>query len=151
MADNPETHASVGAWAKRYHLANRAAIESILRPYDLGSTQWAVVYQLAHDGAMVQRDLGRILNIERATLSAIVTTLVRKGLVEQRADTVDQRQRILELTEAGRNLWANLPDPVAVSQAMSFEDADPDDLAVAVRVLQRATERLTQQLQQPST
>ncbi len=133
---------SVGAWAKRYYLANRAAIEAILRPYDLGSTQWAVLYQLANDGPTMQRDLGRVLKIERATLSGIVTTLVRKGLIEQRADSVDQRQRVLELTESGRTLWGELPDPIAVTQAISFEGADEAELAVAVRVLQRATQHL---------
>lgn len=146
MADDFDTSDSVGAWAKRYYLANRAAIESILRPYDLGSTQWAVLYQLVHDGATLQRDLGRSLKIERATLSAIVATLVRKELIEQRADDVDQRQRVLELTKNGQALWATLPDPIAVSQAMSFDDADADDLAIAARVLQRATQRLAERM-----
>jgi DNA-binding MarR family transcriptional regulator len=133
---------SVGAWAKRYHLANRAAIEAILRPHDLGSTQWAVLRQLANDGPTMQRDLGRTLKIERATLSGIVTTLVRKRLIEQKADSVDQRQRVLELTESGQQLWGDLPDPIAVTQAVSFEGADEAELAATVRVLQRATQRL---------
>jgi DNA-binding MarR family transcriptional regulator len=142
-------HDSVGAWAKKYYLANRAAIESILRPFDLGATQWAVLYQLAHDGATMQRDLGRLLKIERATLSGIVATLVRKELVEQRAHSTDQRQRVLQLTPSGRTLWATLPDPVAVSQTLSFDDADPADLAVVVRVLQHATQRLAERIQDP--
>ena len=50
---------------------------SILRPYELGNTQYYVLYQLANDGPTMQRDLGRTLQIERATLSGIVTTLVR--------------------------------------------------------------------------
>jgi MarR family len=67
----------------------------ILRPYDLGTTQWYVLYQLANDGPTRQRDLVRMLQIERATLSVIVTTLVRKGLVDQMPDAEDQRQRVL--------------------------------------------------------
>jgi DNA-binding MarR family transcriptional regulator len=133
----------VGAWAKRYYLANRAAIETILRPYGLGSTQWAVLYQLANDGPTMQRDLGRALKVERATLSGIVTTLVRKGLIAQKADAVDQRQRVLELTGPGQQLWNDLPDPIAVTRAISFDGADEAELAVAVRVLQRATRRIT--------
>jgi DNA-binding MarR family transcriptional regulator len=70
-------HGSVGAWAKRYYFAVRAAMESVLRPYDLGSTQWYVLYQLANDGPTMQRDLGRMLQVERATLSGIVAALVR--------------------------------------------------------------------------
>jgi DNA-binding MarR family transcriptional regulator len=35
----------------------------------------------------MQRDLVRLLQIERATLSGIVATLVRKGLIEQMPDS----------------------------------------------------------------
>jgi DNA-binding MarR family transcriptional regulator len=133
---------SVGASAKAYYFAIRAAMDSILRPYDLGSTQWYVLHQLADDGPTKQRDLGRMLRIERATLSVIVATLVRKGLVDQNPDAVDQRQRVLSLTDAGVKLWKELPDPVAVIPTISFDGSDAEEMATAVRVLQAATVRL---------
>ena len=49
------TPGSVGAWAKSYYFAVRAAMESVLRPYDLGSTQWYVLYQLANDRPTMPR------------------------------------------------------------------------------------------------
>jgi DNA-binding MarR family transcriptional regulator len=144
MAKQPETlkHDSVGAWSKRLYFAARAMMDSILRPYGLGSTQWYVLYQLANVGPTMQRDLGRILQIERATLSGIVTTLVRKGLVDQTADSGDQRQRMLRLTRSGAKLWKELPDPTGRTLAIAFEGADPAELAIARRVLQAATQRL---------
>jgi DNA-binding MarR family transcriptional regulator len=144
---------SVGAWAKRYYFAVRATMESVLRPYGLGTTQWYVLYQLANDGPTRQRDLVRMLQIERATLSVIVTTLVRKGLVEQLPDGEDQRQRVLRITGAGMKLWAQLPDPLAVIRAIAFDGSDPTELATAVRVLQAATQRLNDDLHagQPHT
>ncbi|MHA7984363.1 MarR family winged helix-turn-helix transcriptional regulator [Rathayibacter sp. CAU 1779] len=140
--DTDDQHDSVGAWAKKYYYANRAAIEAILRPFDLGWTQWAVLYQLTNDGPSLQRDLGHTLGVERASLSSVVSTLVRKGLIAQRAHSTDQRQRVLDLTEAGRTLWASLPDPVGTSLAISFDGEDPEDLATAVAVLKRGTQRL---------
>jgi len=133
---------SVGAWAKRYYFAFRAMMESVLRPYDLGSTQFFVLYQLANEGPTTQRDLGRVLRIERATLSGIVATLVRKGLIDQTPGADDQRQRVLRLTAAGSALWRDLPDPLAAIRAIAFEHADAADLAIAIRVLQTATKRL---------
>src|SRR6202789_77878 len=98
MADKENLkHDSVGAWAKRLYFAARSVMDSILRPYGLGSTQWYVLHQLANEGPTMQRDLVRMLQIERATLSGIVTTLVRKGLVDQAPDSEDQRQRMLRL------------------------------------------------------
>ncbi|GAB3683454.1 MarR family winged helix-turn-helix transcriptional regulator [Angustibacter aerolatus] len=143
MADDGEDRRDgVGAWAKKYHLAARALMESVLREHGLGPTQWYVLHQLVHVGPTIQRDLGPLLNIERATLSGVVTTLVRKGFVEQRPDVVDQRQRLLSLTDRGRELWDALPDPVALAQRISFADADPEQLAVAREVLRQATQRL---------
>jgi DNA-binding MarR family transcriptional regulator len=137
-----DTHDSVGAWAKNYYYAVRAAMESVLRPYDLGSTQWYVLYQLANDGPTMQRDLGRMLQIERATLSGIVATLVRKGLVDQMPGSEDQRQRVLRITDAGTKLWKELPDPLALIRAIAFDGSDAAELAIALRVLQTATRRL---------
>lgn len=141
-----DRHDTVGAWAKRYYLANRALIESVLRPYDLGSTQWYVLHQLANNGATMQRDLGRILHIERATLSGIVAALVRKGLVDQAPDVTDQRQRMLRLTESGARLWDELPDPIAVIQTVSVQGVDEADVATAIRVLRAATQHVNDRL-----
>jgi len=144
MADESEKlkHDSVGAWAKRLYFASRAMMDSVLRPYDLGSTQWYVLYQLANGGPTMQRDLVRMLNIERATLSGVVTTLVRKGLVDQTPDSEDQRQRLLRITASGKKLWKSLPDPIHLILTVAFDGADPAELAIARRVLKTATQRL---------
>ena len=143
MADELQDprHSSAGAWAKRLYFASRVVMDSALRPYDIGSTQWYVLYQLANDGPTMQRDLGRMLQIERATLSGIVSTLVRKGLVEQTPDPADQRQRMLRITGSGLKLWDELPD-LALIEAVAFDGIDEADLATVVKVLQAATQRL---------
>jgi DNA-binding MarR family transcriptional regulator len=137
-------HDSVGSWAKRLYLAARVVMDSVLRPYGLGSTQWYVLHQLANEGPTMQRDLVRMLQIERATLSGIVTTLVRKGLIDQAPDSVDQRQRMLRITRSGMKLWKELPDPTSLILAVAFDGADPADLEIARRVLRAATQRLNE-------
>lgn len=139
-------HDSVGAWAKRLYFASRAVMDAVLRPHDLGSTQWYVLYQLANHGPTMQRDLVQILRIDRATLSGIVAALVRKGLVDQVQDAKDQRQRKLHMTRAGSKLWKELPDPIALIMSVAFDEADPAELAIARRVLQGATQRLNKHI-----
>nr|WP_105435495.1 MarR family transcriptional regulator [Neorhizobium tomejilense] len=136
----------IGAWTKRCYFAGRAVMDSALRPYDLGSVQWYVLYQLATAGPTMQRDLVRLLTIERATMTGIVATLVRKGLVEQEPDGVDQRQKLLRITATGAKLWGELPD-LSFIRSVAFDGIDEADIAVAVRVLQTATERLENLLQ----
>jgi len=139
-------HGSVGFWVKRYFLASRAAMDTVLRPYDLGSTQWYVLWQLANHGPTAQRDLVDALRVEKPTLSEVVGALVRKGFVEQRGDPSDGRQRLLDITPAGRKLWRELPDPIVLILETSFEGEDEEDLATVVRVLRTATSRLDQRL-----
>jgi DNA-binding MarR family transcriptional regulator len=150
VVTDDQAHESVGAWAKRYYFAVRAAMESVLRPHGLGSTQYYVLYQLANEGPTMQRDLGHMLQIERATLSGIVAALVRKGLVDQVPGSEDQRQRVLRITGAGMKLWEELPDPLAVIRAIAFEGSDAAELATALRVLQSATQRLNDHLAEGS-
>ncbi len=135
-------HTSAGAWAKRYHLASRAMIERVLRPFDLGSTQWYVLYQLVHHGPTAQRDFPKLLQIEKPALSDVVGALVRKGFIDQAPDPNDQRQRILRLTDRGGELWDELPDPIALILEVAFEGVDEDTLKLVAGVLQAATERL---------
>ena len=137
-------HDSVGAWAKRLYFASRGVMDTVLRPYGLGSTQWYVLHQLANVGPTMQRDLVNMLNIERATLSGVVTTLVRKGLVAQAPDSEDQRQRMLRITRAGSRLWEALPNPIEQILKVAFDGADPAELEIARRVLQSATKRLNE-------
>jgi DNA-binding MarR family transcriptional regulator len=141
-----DEHESVGAWAKKYYLTSRSLIESTLREHDLGPTQWYVLYQLANVGPTLQRDLGVLLKIERATLSGVVATLVRKGFVTQEPGSEDQRQRLLRITASGQALWDELPDPVAITQSVAFDGVDEADLAVARRVLLEATCRLNEHI-----
>ena len=146
MPNNFTQDTSIAAWAKRCFFAGRAVMEAALRPYDLGSTQWYVLHQLAKNGPTMQRELLRMLEVERATLSAIVSTLVRKGLIEQVPDHIDQRQKLLRLTTVGTKLWAELPD-LSFIHEMAFGEINDADLAVAIKVLRTATEHLNRILE----
>lgn len=139
---NSDNHQSAGAWAKKYHLAARSVIDATLRPYDLGSTQWYVLWHLVHDGPLAQRDLLIRLQVEKPTLSGVVSALVRKGFVEQATDPSDQRQKLLSITQAGKAVWIELPDPIDLILKTAFEGVSEDDLGTVARVLSTGTERL---------
>lgn len=118
-------------------------MEEALRVHGLGATQWYVLHHLATVGPTKQRDLGKKLKVERATLSAVVGALATKKLVEQVQDTVDLRQKLLRLTPAGESLWRKLPDLGFIREA-AFGGVSEADAAIVVRVLRTATERLVQ-------
>lgn len=129
---------SLGTWAKRYYYANRLAVETLLRAHGIGATQWLVLRHLAIEGATAQRDLGRIIDVERAALSGIVSTLVRKGLVAQLISAADQRRRELSLTSSGRELLDGIPDPFEEVREVALAGIDRAEIDAAIRVLERA-------------
>ena len=116
-------------------------MEDALRAHGLGATQWYVLHQLATAGPTKQRDLVKKLQVERATLSAVVGTLAAKNLVEQVQDTADLRQKLLRLTPVGESLWDELPDLSFIHDA-AFGCVSEAEAKIVVRVLRAATERL---------
>ena len=143
--DNVSEHGTVGGWAKRCYFAGRGLMEEALRPHGLGATQWYVLHQLAQVGPTMQRDLVSLLEIERATVSIVISALVRKDLVEQVPSTLDQRQKLLRLTPAGTRLWGKLPD-LGFIHDEAFGDFSDADIETTARVLKAATERLNRRL-----
>jgi DNA-binding MarR family transcriptional regulator len=139
---------SVAVWAKRCYLAGRALMEDALRPHGLGATQWYVLHRLATLGPTMQRDFVRLLQVERATMSIIIAALVKKGLVEQIPDAVDQRQKRLRLTRAGTAIWRKLPD-LSFIRDVAFGGFSNKDIETTARVLRTATESLQQRLKAP--
>ncbi len=134
---------AAGVWAKKYFFASRAVAETALRAHDLGLTQYYVLSRLAADGPLPQREVTRELDVERATLSAVIGALVRKGLVEQQPHPRDQRQKQLSITAAGRDLWQAVDDPIGLIASVAFAGVDDADVATTNRVLKEATQRLT--------
>ena len=141
MPDKIDEPVSIAAWAKRCYFAGRTVIEEALRAHGLGATQWYVLHELATVGPTKQRDLVRKLQVERATLSAVVGSLAARSLVDQAQDPADLRQKLLRLTPSGESLWSELPDLSFIHEA-AFGDVSENEAAIVVRVLRTATERL---------
>ena len=133
---------SPATWVKRYYMASRSVMETTLRPYGMGASQWYVLWQLANHGPTAQREFLALLSVEKPALSELVSTLVRKDLIAQTPSTTDQRQRVLTITAAGLALWQDLPNPISLILGVSFDGVDAAELATVVRVLEGATKRL---------
>jgi DNA-binding MarR family transcriptional regulator len=63
---------------------------------------------LAEAGPLSQNELGKHLRLTKSTVSRLVDQLARRDWVERRPSDRDGRQRLIELTTAGRNAAAQL-------------------------------------------
>lgn len=80
------------------------AIEAALAQLELSLREWFVLLLLRGERASQQQALGRSAGIDKTTLVSTVDQLERRGLVLRRPDERDRRVRIVELTDAGRDM-----------------------------------------------
>ena len=75
---------------------------------DLGLTQKqvSVLWLIEDSHDIAQTDLGRRLQIDRATIMAIVNRLQERGYVERNRSTRDRRRQTLSITPAGHDALA---------------------------------------------
>lgn len=98
------------------HLQRRG--EQLAATAGLTTQQWLVLLQIGGDpnfpsaptagGTILASDIARARGVTRATVSAVVTALERRGLIVAASDARDARRRRLALTPAGAELLAAL-------------------------------------------
>ncbi|MSP42931.1 MAG: MarR family transcriptional regulator [Alphaproteobacteria bacterium] len=77
-----------------------------------------------------------ILNITKQSLGRVLKQLLRQGFVEQRPGKRDRRQRLLFLTDKGREFEQRLSAPQQVRVRRAFATAGPEAVAGYLRVLE---------------
>jgi DNA-binding MarR family transcriptional regulator len=82
--------------------------DAILARHGLGRAHHRALYFVARKPGLAVSDLLRLLAITKQSLSRVLAELVARGLVRQEVGTLDRRQRLLRLTEAGAALEAEL-------------------------------------------
>ncbi|HSW91410.1 MAG TPA: MarR family transcriptional regulator [Candidatus Saccharimonadales bacterium] len=133
---------NLGYWVKQFaRLANRA-VDAELKPYGIGRTQWYILHHTYHAEQLSQRSLQSLLQVESATLTPLISGLVRKGLISQQADPRDKRGKIVVLSKEGLALWQTLPDPIEIAKARALEGIPQADIEKARVVLEQAVHNL---------
>jgi DNA-binding MarR family transcriptional regulator len=78
--------------------------DKILARYNFGRAHHRVIYFVGRHPSITVSELLSILGITKQSLSRVLGQLVREGFVVQRPGQRDRRQRLLELTDKGREL-----------------------------------------------
>src|SRR6478752_4345597 len=128
--------------------ALQAAVADLVRVYqfrdrdricchDISVTQCYALEMLADHGPMRLSALAERLFLDKSTTSRVVGTLVKKGYVEQRADTADGRATALHVTPSGRRLYKRITDGLVDQQKQILQDLEPDVRDGVVTVIRR--------------
>src|ERR1700710_2293748 len=81
--------------------------DAALKPVGLTNGQFSLLMSLNRPVPPPMAPVAHLLAMDRTTLTAALKPLERRGLVEVRVDPADQRNRLLVLTNAGREVLAS--------------------------------------------
>lgn len=85
--------------------------------FDISIPDWRVLVHLAHSGGASVRDIEVRVAMEKSKVSRTCTRLETRGLIAKRTHDTDRRLVHLTLTDAGRDLMADL-----LPLAAAFQD-----------------------------
>lgn len=105
--------------------------------HDVSVTQCYALETIVEHGPLRLSALAERLFLDKSTTSRVVSSLVRKGYVEQRADAKDGRATTLSATRRGHGLCARITDDLVGQQKQLLQDLDPDVRSAVVQVLRR--------------
>jgi DNA-binding MarR family transcriptional regulator len=97
--------------------------DAILTQYGFGRAHHRVVHFVGRRPQMTVGDLLTILKITKQSLNRVLGQLVRQGFIVQHRGVQDRRQRLLELTEQGRDLERQLSAPQRARVAGAYRKA----------------------------
>jgi DNA-binding MarR family transcriptional regulator len=97
--------------------------DAILEEYGFGRAHHRVVHFVGRHPLITVGDLLGILRITKQSLNRVLGQLLRQGFIVQHRGAHDRRQRLLELTERGRELERRLSEPQRARVADAYRKA----------------------------
>ena len=100
--------------------------DAMLARYGFGRAHHRVIYFVGRYPQLTVTELLGILRITKQSLNRVLGQLVRRGFVVQHRGAEDRRQRLLELTDNGRELERRLSAPQRARVAAAYRTAGPE-------------------------
>jgi DNA-binding MarR family transcriptional regulator len=99
--------------------------DAILVQYGFGRAHHRVVHFVGRHPGMTVGELLGILRITKQSLNRVLGQLLRQGFIVQHRGVEDRRQRLLELTDIGRELERRLSELQRARVAAAYKKAGP--------------------------
>lgn len=109
---------------------------ALLDEHDLGRSHQQLLHFIGRRPGVTMVDLLKIVPLTKQSLSRLLKELTAKGLISQIQDETDRRQRLLELTDLGREIDELLSDRLRRRLALAYRAAGAEAVAGYHQVLE---------------
>jgi len=127
---------------RRIMRAAEFSSRAISRQAGLTPSQMVLLKIIESEGEPGAGVIAARARLTNATVTALIDRLESKALVVRKRDAVDRRRIYVSLTDAGRALLANSPDPLQTQFTHRFDALKDWEQASLVSSLQRIAELL---------
>jgi len=122
-----------------------ALVNKTLRQHDLSAAGRETLAVLdGADGPLSPGVIAERLIVTAATMTSVVDTLERRGMVERTIDKADRRRQLVSLTPAGREAVDAFLPQIVTLQTELMRDFTEDERAQLTSYLDRMREALTE-------
>jgi DNA-binding MarR family transcriptional regulator len=139
------TDRSLSFLVRQAHRAFVARLADRLVPHDVSVAEWAVLRMLWQEEGLTQVALANRMRVRKASLTPVLSTLERKGLMRRTQRGEDLRKYHLFLTKRGRELEAELLPIGATINRRVLAGIDPEDVGLALILLEKVIANLEAQ------
>jgi DNA-binding MarR family transcriptional regulator len=124
------------------HRAYDKVLARELAKFGILTGQWSLLRVLWNEDNLSQIEVAKRMKIERASLTAMLATVVKSGLITRRGDPSDRRIQLIRLTRRGRALEAVLVPVGMAVNALALDGFKGQEVATARTLLQRMIDNL---------
>ncbi|WP_267394495.1 MULTISPECIES: MarR family transcriptional regulator [unclassified Sphingomonas] len=125
----------------RLSVTSNLVSDSIARAYEalfaLTIPEWRLVAVIAETGGITQQAIGQRTLMDKVTVSRAAIALVERGLLARRANPDDRRSHLLDLTDAGRDLYAAVAPKALDLERRLFSGFSAQEIDGFVTMLRR--------------
>lgn len=111
--DNYRALDSVGYLIRQISASMSQHVDRELAEHGLSDAQWKPLFMLVQERASTVAELARVCVLDPGAMTRLLDRLESKGLVQRVRSTEDRRVVHLEITPAGREAVAGVPDVLA--------------------------------------
>ncbi len=119
-------------------------VDELFKPYGITVEQWSALKTIAEEAPLSQKDLALLIEKNQNTVKALVSHLEKKHLISRETNPSDKRNKILQVTEAGKTLVQKLSFLDEKANLDFLQSFSPEDKADLNRLLMQVEKAVSQ-------